>query len=145
MIIEAISRQNLEPLTAHSLELWPECDFDEELHSWQNVLKSAEEICFLGKNDETFIGFIHLTIRTDYVEGAENDPTAYVEALFVKEEFRKIGIASKLLKKGEDWAKAKGLTQMASDTEIDNHRSIQFHNKAGFSEVNRIVCFIKNL
>ena len=34
---------------------------------------------------------------------------------------------------------------LASDSEISNSKSIQFHFRAGFEEVNRIVCFIKKL
>jgi aminoglycoside 6'-N-acetyltransferase I len=145
MTIETISNQNLEPLTKLTLALWTGADYDEELKCWEAILHSTKEICFLAKNDGLYVGFIHLAIRNDYVEGAENNQTAYLEALYIKDNFRNLGIAKRLLEKGEEWAKSKGLTQIASDTEIDNLISIEFHNKVGFIEANRIVCFIKNL
>jgi aminoglycoside 6'-N-acetyltransferase I len=49
------------------------------------------------------------------------------------------------LKNGETWAKSSGISQIASDTEVENVESIAFYKKAGFSEVNRVVCFIKDL
>ena len=145
MTIETISRQNIKALTELTIELWNETSYDEEFKSWETVLKSTEEICFLAKKEAHYIGFLHLTLRKDYVEGAEQSPIAYVEALYVKHEFRNLGISKALLNKSEEWAKSKNVTQIASDTEITNQASIDFHKKVGFSEVNRIVCFIKNL
>ena len=54
-------------------------------------------------------------------------------------------IAKKLVELGENWGKEKGCTQYASDTEITNQQSIAFHKKVGFSEANRLVCFIKDI
>lgn len=143
--IETISNQNLEPLTKLTLELWTECDFGEELENWKSVLNSTKEICYLAKNEDVYAGFIHLTIRNDYVEGALSTQTAYLEGIYVKDDFRKTGLARKLFKEGELWAKSKGLKQVASDTEMGNIFSIEFHHKVGFTETNRIVCFIKDL
>ncbi len=143
--IESISDQNLEQLTILSLELWSEIDFVEEKKSWRMVLNSENEICYLVKIENTYIGFIHIAIRQCYVEGAENFPVAYVEAVYIKDGFRNSGIASELIKMGELWTKSKGLSQMASDAEIDNKISIEFHKKVGFEEVNRVVCFIKDI
>lgn len=145
MTIEIISEQNIEQLTSLTLELWSECTYSEELKNWQSVMVSPHEVCFLAKDGQNYIGFVHLSIRTDYVEGAEKSPVGYVEGLYVKEKYRKMGIAKQILNEGEIWAKSKGLTQIASDTEIDNFPSIEFHHKIGFKEANRIVCLIKDL
>ncbi|MBK8053544.1 MAG: GNAT family N-acetyltransferase [Saprospiraceae bacterium] len=68
-----------------------------------------------------------------------------MEALFVKQKWRHSSFATELLKNGETWAKSSGISQIASDTEVENVESIAFYKKAGFSEVNRVVCFIKDL
>lgn len=54
-------------------------------------------------------------------------------------------IGKELIKVAGDWAKQKGLRQIASDTDFVNLASIDFHKKIGFIEVERIVCFIKNV
>jgi aminoglycoside 6'-N-acetyltransferase I len=41
--------------------------------------------------------------------------------------------------------KDKGCTEFASDCELDNKESLEFHKAIGFEEVNRIICFRKNL
>lgn len=45
----------------------------------------------------------------------------------------------------ENWAKTMGCKEFASDCELDNEESLQFHLKMGFEEVNRIICFTKKL
>jgi aminoglycoside 6'-N-acetyltransferase I len=43
------------------------------------------------------------------------------------------------------WAKAKGFTEIASDTWLENESSIMAHKALGYTEVERIVCFVKPL
>ncbi len=54
-------------------------------------------------------------------------------------------LQKKLIIKGEEWAKSKGCTQIGSDIEMDNDISYKFHQKVGFNEANRIICFIKDI
>lgn len=143
--IECLSSYNISVISKMSLELWPESHFEEEFENWTKISNSENNFCVLAKLNEEYIGFIHSTIRNDYVEGADFEKTAYLEALFVNPKYRKIGIASILLFSAENWAKSKDVKQMASDTEFENLKSQLFHKKVGFKEVNRIVCFIKNL
>ncbi len=127
------------------VELWPDSTFDEELESCKTILNSSNEICYLIKEKAIYIAFIHLTLRFDYVEGADGPPVAYIEGLFVKDNWRHMGIGKKLTGLGMEWGRQKGCRQMASDTELDNVRSIAFHRQMGFLEANRIVCFIRDL
>jgi aminoglycoside 6'-N-acetyltransferase I len=145
MEIEVASMNNLPTLIELVLELWTECSYEEELENYQSIIDSPDEVCFLAKTQGYYIGFIHLTIRNDYVEGTANSPVAYIEGIYVKPNFQKRGVAKELISVAENWAKQKGLKQIASDTEITNLSSIDFHKKVGFSEVGRIVCFVKDL
>lgn len=132
-------------LTQLSLALWPDSVYDEQYNYFQNMLGSNTETCFLAKDGDHYIGFIQLSIRNDYVEGSNSSPVAYVEGIYVNPEFRRQGIAIQLIQAAEQWAREKGITQIASDTAIGNQQSILFHRKAGFEEAGRLVCFIKNL
>lgn len=55
------------------------------------------------------------------------------------------GIAKALLAASESWAKSRGCTEFASDCELENTQSLQFHLNVGFEEANRIICFTKKL
>ena len=91
------------------------------------------------------IGFAQCQLRHDYVEGTETSPVGYLEGIYIKEADRHQGIARALLAACEDWAKAQGCTEFASDCELTNTESQAFHQAVGFSEANRIVAFVKKL
>jgi aminoglycoside 6'-N-acetyltransferase I len=145
MHIEALSDSNLSAFTELVLELWPECEFDEEYSYYQSLIDSENEICFLVREQENYVAFLHVSMRTDYVEGATEFPVAYLEGLYVKPEYQQRGIGNQLVNAGAEWGRQKGCKQLASDAELNNQRSIDFHTKIGFSEANRIVCFIKDI
>ena len=79
------------------------------------------------------------------MEGTETTPVGYLEGIFVKESYRNRGYARELLNKCETWAKDKGCKEFASDCELDNGNSFQFHKAMNFTEANRIICFTKKL
>ena len=145
MEIEQLSEKNLKNLIDLVLELWPGCEFDEEFISYQDIINSENEVCFLAQENSTYVAFIHLSIRTNYVEGANDLPIAYIEAIYVNPNNQRLGFGNLLMKTAENWAKQKGYKQLGSDTEIYNSKSIDFHKKLGFEEANRVVCFIKNI
>ena len=91
------------------------------------------------------VGFAQCQLRHDYVEGTESSPVGYLEGIYVAEEYRKHGIARELLSVCETWAKGKGCAEFASDCELENTQSLQFHLNVGFEEANRIICFTKKL
>lgn len=145
MTIEVISKDNIRQLTELVLEFWDNCSFDEELESYKSIIDSDNEICYIVREQENYIAFIHLNTRNDYVEGAQCLPIAYIEGIYVKPSYQKQGIAKELIKSAYNWARQKGFKQIASDTDLGNSASIDFHKKIGFIEVERIVCFIKDL
>ena len=104
------------------------------------------EETFICKNEKgNYIGFINLSLKYDHILGTTSYPTAYVEGIFVKEQYRKNKVARKLMVAGEDWAKSKGCKEMGSDTELSNKSSQAFHKKLGFKEKNILVHFIKKI
>ncbi len=145
MKTEIISTNNLKPLVELVLELWEDCSFDEALENYKSIIGSESKVCYLAKDEAKYIAFVHVSIRNDYVEGSYDLPIAYIEVIYVKPTYQKKGIAKMLIKMAEDWAKQKGLKQIASDTNTNNIGSIAFHKRIGFTEVERIVCFVKDL
>ena len=111
---------------------------------------------FLAYDGENAIGFAQCQLRRDYVEGTNSSPVGYLEGtnsspvgylegIYVAEGYRKRGIARELLSACEKWAKEKGCWEFASDCELTNTQSLQFHLNVGFEEANRIICFTKKL
>ena len=90
------------------------------------------------------VGFIEVWLR-EYAEGASSSPVGYVEGWYVEPDFRCRGIGRMLIEAGEDWARSRGCTEMASDTEVDNAGAIHAHQHLGYTEVSRNVHFLKEL
>jgi aminoglycoside 6'-N-acetyltransferase I len=90
------------------------------------------------------VGFAEARIRA-YAEGCVTDRVAYLEGIFVEEDRRGLGIATALLRAVEAWGREQGCSEMASDAALDNEASLAFHRRTGFSEVERIVCFRRDL
>jgi L-amino acid N-acyltransferase YncA len=55
------------------------------------------------------------------------------------------GLGKALVQAAEEWARSQGLTEMASDTWLENDASIRAHLKMGYEEAERLVHFIKKL
>ncbi|MDX1471039.1 MAG: aminoglycoside 6'-N-acetyltransferase [Flavobacteriaceae bacterium] len=145
MVVGEISPHNISGLANLFIALWPECDFEEELEQCQVILKSPQQTCFLLKDHSDYVGFAYINLRNEFVEAATTYPVAYLEGIYVHPTYRNSGWASRLLEISEKWAKGKGCGQLASDTDIANKESLDFHFKNQFKEVSRNVCLIKNL
>ena len=109
------------------------------------LAQDKEAACFLAEECGAAVGFAQCQLRHDYVEGTQTSPVGYLEGIFVWPEFRHRGLAKQLLGACESWAKEKGCMEFASDCELGNDASLNFHLSMGFTEVNRIVCFTKTL
>lgn len=127
------------------LLLWPDHSMEEMLMEMERVILSSDSVVMLAIQHEQPIGFAECRLRFDYVEGTHASPVGYLEGIYVCENFRKLGVALSLLKSCEKWAKDKNCSEFASDCELVNEASINFHHQSGFHEVNRIVCFTKKL
>lgn len=108
-------------------------------------MKRDNNALFLLIINGTIEGFAQCGLRHDYVEGTNSSPVGYLEGIFVKEEYRKQGFAKQLLNYCEKWTKEKGCSEFASDCELNNEISRQFHINLGFDEANRIICFKKKI
>lgn len=128
-----------------ALLLWPENDLERFIREMREFIIQPDAAIMLAYHEKEAIGFAQCQLRRDYVEGTSTSPVGYLEGLYVKEAFRKQGTAKKMVEACEDWAKAKGCREFASDCELTNADSLEMHRKLGFHEANRIICFTKRL
>jgi aminoglycoside 6'-N-acetyltransferase I len=89
-------------------------------------------------------GFVELSIRL-YAESCETNQVGYIEGWYVEPDMRRRSVGRRLIAAAEVWASGQGCTEMASDADLDNTASQQAHQRLGYSEVERIVCFRKAL
>ncbi|MGG3529924.1 aminoglycoside 6'-N-acetyltransferase [Paenibacillus rhizolycopersici] len=145
MMIEHANPTNLDDVTRLALKLWPDHEWSELRGEFEDLLASEKDKVFLAAIDSNYIGFLHMSLRFDYVEGSSSSPVGYVEGIYVDENHRNQGISRQLVEAGEVWAKSMGCKELGSDTGWDNQVSQAFHQKIGFREAGRIVAFMKEI
>lgn len=147
-MIEKLDTNNFEDCAKLAYSLWPDTDFLQLLTDFRSMPDSSKAVCFLYSDDvnrKEYLGFVQVSLRCDYVEGSNSSPVAYIEGIYVKEEYRRRGIAHSLVEVAKEWGREKGCSEIASDCILSNTLSIDFHKRIGFEEANRIVCFIKSI
>lgn len=142
-IVEA-TRDDLDEWVDLALKLWPGDSIAEMQEILTTILQSPRQAGFLVRDaDGSAIAFMDLSLRYEYVPDATQSPVAYVEGIYVEDEYRHQGVGTALIQFAEQWALEQGCVELASDALIDNTVSYEFHTKAGFREVERVVFFIK--
>ena len=94
--------------------------------------------------DGSLGGFLEAGTRP-YADGCDTSPVGYIEGWYVDPDLRRTGVGGDLVRAAEAWAKSLGLTEMASDAEIENSVSLDAHAALGYAEVGRVVQFRKEL
>ena len=144
-MIRKATRNDLPILAELSCRLWPDHTVEQMRSEFAEMMENGDAALFLAYEKATAIGFAQCQLRHDYVEGTDASPVGYLEGIYVTEGHRKQGVAKALLAACEQWAKAQGCTEFASDCELNNTQSLQFHLNVGFTEANRIICFTKKI
>ena len=137
--------KDLPTLAELACQLWPDHTAEGMQAEFAEIIAKPDAAFFLAYVEETAVGFAQCQLRQDYVEGTDSSPVGYLEGIYVADGYRKQGVARELLSACESWAKSIGCTEFASDCELSNVQSLQFHLNMGFEEANRIICFTKKL
>jgi aminoglycoside 6'-N-acetyltransferase I len=129
--------------------LWPESSAEEHGRELDAVLRSGKYgtlpmAILVSQNDEgTLTGFLEVGLRS-HADGCDTaQPVGFVEGWFVHAAFRNRGAGKELMRSAEDWARKQGCLELASDTWIDDERSLLTHQALGFEVVDRCVHFRK--
>ena len=144
-MIQKAEIKDLPVIAELACQLWLDNSVEEMQAEFAETLTKPDAAFFLAYADEAAVGFAQCQLRYDYVEGTDSSPVGYLEGIYVADGYRQQGIARELLSACESWAKTKGCTEFASDCELENTQSLQFHLNVGFEEANRIICFTKKL
>ncbi|MGC2237619.1 MAG: aminoglycoside 6'-N-acetyltransferase [Pyrinomonadaceae bacterium] len=126
--------------------LWDESSDDEHKTEMLDIYEHNDSQLVLVAETENgnLIGFLEASIRP-FVEDCHTDHVGYLEGWFVEEEYRRYGVGRRLVRSAESWARSKGCTEMASDSEIGNDLSLKAHLNLGYDETSRLVHLRKDL
>ena len=131
--------------------LWPDATAEEHRTEIEEFLET--QICgglpftiFVSCDEEgRLTGFLQVDLRS-HADGCHpSHPVGFIEGWFVREEHRRRGIGTAMMRAAEDWARSLGCREMASDTWIDERNSLEAHQALGFEVVDRCIHFRKSL
>ena len=151
MMIRSFRDSDLDALAGLCEALWPDssrAEHRKELEAkWARGVSGPYPCAIFVADPVTapLIGFIEVGMRS-HADGCDaRVPAGYVEGWYVAEKWRRQGLGSALMKAAENWARAQGCVEMASDTWIDNHGSQEAHAALGYEVVDRCVNYRKAL
>ena len=126
--------------------LWPEGSEsehrDEISRFFAGQLRDPLQTLLAVDHSGAAVGFAELSIRP-YAEDCVTDHVAYFEGWYVAPDYRRQGVGRALVRAAEEWARAQGCAEFASDALLDNHVSAAAHRALGFEETVQIRCFRK--
>ena len=129
--------------------LWPEDEAGE--HAVEIAAYFAGEfprgpwVALIAEDDAgDAVGFAEVSIRS-YAEGCTSPRVAYLEGWFVDAAHRRSGVGAALVRAAEEWGRAQGCTEFASDADPENAVSIDAHLALGFEDAGLVRCFRKSL
>ncbi|HTB97156.1 MAG TPA: GNAT family N-acetyltransferase [Terracidiphilus sp.] len=139
------------PVAAMMALLWPDGAVEEFRReaaalAATGMCGTLPAVILVAVADEgNLVGFLQAGLRS-HADGCDVDhPVGYVEGWFVQEPARGRGVGRALMQTAEDWARAHGCVEMASDALIDNAASQRAHGALGFEVVDRCVHLRKGL
>lgn len=148
MNIRPVTRADRDEWLRMRTALYPD-SAPEEIDEWldnadKGTLLVGVAVLVAERGDGRLAGVVEISLRS-YAEGCVTTPVAFLEGWYVDPDVRRQGIGAKLVRAAEDWARERGLAEIASDTQIDNDVSLRAHLALGFEEVERQICFRKRL
>ena len=132
------------------VDLWPEGSSEEHRGELEEFLVEGKMPSILPAAifvavDEAVLGFIEVGLRS-VADGCDPiRPAGYIEGWYVVPSHRRTGVGAMLVQAAEDWARAQGCTEIASDTWLDNEVSQRAHEALGYEVVDRVVAYRKGL
>lgn len=129
-------------------QLWPHADAGELLDETAVFAGGGDSFInavFIAEDEsQRTVGFVELSIR-DFANGCDSMPIPFVEGWYVEPFARRRGFGRSLMSAAEDWARERGFSELASDTEVENVASQDAHGACGFEETERLITFRKSL
>lgn len=124
--------------------LWPDCPLPKHKEEMQEILSAntANAVFVAWRSSGGLGGFLEISIRS-YADGCDTRPVGYIEGWFVDEDLRRQKVGAQLVQAAEEWARTKGLQEIASDCLLENEISFRAHLSLGYEETERLIHFRK--
>jgi len=145
MIVRLVKPDDIEQWLSMRTALWSATTEVQHRKEMEFMVSVADRYAvFVCEAQGSLVGLAEVSLR-EWAEGCGSSPVGYLEGWYVASHMRRRGVGTKLLKTAEDWARARGCTEMGSDTDLGNETSKAAHLKLGFQVAAQVVAFRKDL
>lgn len=125
--------------------LWPDAELSELEEELADLLADSRQTAFGAFSAEgQLLAFVEAALH-ETVEGCTTSPVGYIEGWYVLPEYRRAGFGRRLIAAAEDWARACGCREMASDTTPEYPFSPAAHYALGYVEIEDKALFFRKL
>ncbi len=114
---------------------------DEEIKVIREALTNYSKVVYIDYENEIPVAFAQCTLKED----DQLNQIGYLEQIHIKKNYKNKGIDKRLLSKCEEWAKNKGCNKFTASCSIDDTQKLDLYNYSGFSEINKVAYFSKNI
>ena len=109
------------------------------------ILADDTQVVFVAARDGGGLGGFAEVAILPHALGCQTHPVGYLEGWWVDPDLRRTGLGRQLVAAAENWARAKGCREVASDTDVGNDVSLTAHLALGYKQVGRVIPFNKRL
>ena len=108
-------------------------DYKKQLAGIKRLYEHHSSDLLVAKYENKVVGMVTMQ---RLISSAEGDFVGQIEDLVVEEQFRKMGVASRLLNKIRSIAIEHGYKRIQLAADVDNKNALQFYNRRGFKKTN---------
>lgn len=144
-MIRKANYKDIDILTEMAVKLFVDITVENIRDEMESILSTENSVCYIMFENNKHIGFIYCQLKYDYIEDVKAYPVGYLEGAFLEEEYRKNEYVIEFFKFFENWAKAIGCKEIASNCEVSDTVTLELLKLMGMQEEYRIVHFRKNL
>lgn len=114
-----------------SIEQDFEIDYDKQLAGITMLYHSQGKELLVAKHEGQVVGMVTMQ---RLISSAEGDYIGQIEDLVVKEDYRKMGVGSRLINKIRAIAQEYGYKRIQLAADVDNANALRFYNRRGFKQ-----------
>ena len=146
IILEAAGEEDLPAMAEligvlFAIEADFEIDYDKQLAGITKLYHSEGAEMLVAKHEGTVVGMVTMQ---RLISSAEGGYIGQIEDLVVKEDYRMMGVGSRLINRMRVIAQAYGYKRIQLAADVDNANALQFYNRRGFRRTNLAIYHFKN-
>lgn len=146
IVIERAKEKDLKEMAAllsllFAIETDFEIDFDKQLAGIKRLYGHEGCDLLVARHDNAVVGMVTMQ---RLISSAEGDFIGQIEDLVVKEDYRKMGVGSRLINRMRAIAQEYGYKRIQLAADVDNANALQFYNRRGLRRTHLSIYHFKN-